>query len=241
MRSSSLRWKGSKIRSRRSRAFYMRPGGVYRPTRSGRFRTGGYYGRYSYGLGASPEMKFKDDTANFGTVDATGEIVDSICEVAQGTTESTRVGRKITIKKIALRWLALLPSTSDPTQTSETIRIIIYKDKQCNGATATVTDILEGANWRSFNNLANKGRFTVMMDKRITLNCASGAYDGTNDQFGECRRVGECYLDCNIPIEFDAGTGAITEIKSNNVGLLAIAADGIGTLSVFWRIRFFDA
>lgn len=205
-------------------------------------RTGGYYGRYKYGLStASPEMKFYDGTANFALVDTGGEIEDSICEIAQGITEKTRVGRKIQIKKISLRITFSLPSTQAIAETSDVVRLLVYLDRQCNGATAAVTDILETADDMSFNNLANKGRFSVLMDKKVGLDSTGGSWDGTHSQFVSVNKFKDRYLTTDIPVEFDGPTGAITEIKSNNIGLLAISGAGYAAMIVHYRIRYFDA
>jgi len=53
----------------------------------------------------------------------------------------------------------------------------------------------------------------------------------------------EMYKKCNIPIEYSGTTGAITEIRSNNIFLLASSdgqADDLVTMVGNCRVRFSD-
>ncbi len=187
------------------------------------------------------ELKFHDVDLDDAVVAGAGGITETINIIAQGVTETTRVGRQAIIRSIAWRYNCLLPTTSTPGDTSDAIRVIMYLDKQANKLTAAVTDILESADWQSFNNLANRGRFRVLMDRTHQLVSKSGAWDGTNDQFGEDDLQGAFYKTCNIPIEYNAGTGAMTEITSNNLGVLLISRDGKVFFGSKIRLRFTDS
>lgn len=123
----------------------------------------------------------------------------------------------------------------------DTVRVIMFLDKQANGATAAVTDILETASFLSFNNLANSGRFQTLLDKTVTLNYMTLASDGAGlvssaNKFTDF----SFHKRCNIPIEFSATTGAITEIRSNNIGVLLISRAASSALFSNIRIRFSD-
>ncbi len=191
-----------------------------------------------------PELKFHDIDVDTADILAAGVIMNSgsVNLIAQGVTESQRVGRKCTIKSINWRYQIELSASSGTTfQESDTMRIIMYLDKQCNGATATITGILESANYQSFNNLANKNRFRTLYDQTHTLNTQGGAGNGTANDFGPQKVTGSFFKQCDIPIEFDSTTGAITEIRSNNLGVLVIAEQGgISTFDSKLRLRFSD-
>ncbi len=206
----------------------------------GRDRVGGYYGRFS---GPAGELKFHDLTVDDAIVATAGEITPSLNLIGQGITESLRVGRKCTIKSIWWRVQFDLPkfdAIAAP-NAGDTVRAIIYLDKQCNGATATVTDILNTADWRSFRNLSNQGRFTILMDKLHTVNYMQMASDGAGLVSGGATvRDYTYYKKCNTPIEFDDTTGAITEIRSNNYGLLVIGSTNTMGMGSFFRLRFSD-
>ncbi len=103
-----------------------------------------------------------------------------------------------------------------------------------------MTDILEADDFQSFNNLTNKGRFRTLMDRTYDVECSSGGGDGTTEDYGEGTINDTFFKKCNIPIEFSAGTGAITEIRSNNIGLLLLSKDGNVAFESSMRLRFSD-
>ncbi len=195
-------------------------------------RQSGYYGRFANG----GENKFFD-TLLGGTAFATAGVVfsPSLNLIPQGVTESTRVGRKCIIKKINLMGFLLL--NSGTAQTTDTYRVMLVLDKQCNGAAATVLGVLETADEKSFNNLSNSNRFTVLKNWYGSINKTADI--GTN--INATMKTLKYNKACNIPIEFSSTTGAITEIRSNNLFLIGLTSTGT-TLSISHntRVRFSD-
>ena len=61
-------------------------------------------------------------------------------------------------------------ASTNSSAASNLVRIIVYLDRQCNGAAAGVTDLLESASYLSFRNLANQSRFKFLYDKTIPIN-----------------------------------------------------------------------
>ncbi len=214
---------------------------------AGYYRKTGYYGRYGQG---SSEMKFHDIDVDDAVVSATGDIQNAgtINIIPQDVTEKTRVGRKCTIRSIGWRYKMALPEVNGAaTPTAGDIcRVILYLDKQANGLTATVTGILETANYQSFNNLANKSRFRILHDKQHTLNYDTLASHGfAADTFDMAQKHvnAKFFKKCNIPLEFDdsANTGVLTTIRSNNLGVLLISATGVCGFDSKFRLRFSDS
>lgn len=212
----------------------------YRPTK-GYVRTGGYYGRFA---GKNAEKKFFDTTRASHIPAQAGTISNlSLNLIPQGTTESQRIGRKCVIKSLFIKGYILSNATSDENKTSDRMRIIVYQDKQCNGATAAVTDILETAAINSFRNLAESGRFKILKDKTYVTGSPGGSYNGTNDLWAaKYVNLRINFANLNIPLEFNSTTGAITEIRSNNIGILALSELGTPsqTLAYTARVRFSD-
>ncbi len=206
----------------------------------GSSRTAGYYGRFEHTNG---ELKFFDLDLDDAVVAAAGAVTDSINKIAQGVTEVTRVGRKAFIKRIRWSFNYTLPeqdAVADPAS-GDVLRVIVYKDKQANGATAAVTDILESADYQSFLNLANSMRFVILTDKTYSINYATMNSDGAGvTSQSSVIRSGTWFKTCNIPLEFNASTGAITEIRSNNIGVLLISKNGICGFQSKLRLRFKD-
>lgn len=214
-----------------------------RKFRKGYNRTGGYYGRYS---GKNAELKFHDIDVDDGSIAQNGTILNagSINLIAQGTTESTRIGRKCTIKKIGWRYTLTLASTASVAG-QELVRVILYLDKQANGLTATVSGaggLLVSDNYQSFNNLANTSRFVVLMDRTHDLNPSGGAGNGTANDTVNTIRTYRFFKNCNIPLEFSGVAGALTELRSNNLGVIVLAKNAGATASIDskFRLRFSD-
>lgn len=208
------------------------------PRRAGFARRAGYYGRYPPSGG---ELKFHDVTMDStNPVPTAGEIHTSMNLIAQGVGESNRVGRKCRIKKISIRGEAVLNNSTNYQTASDTVRMIVFLDTQCNGANAVVTDILESADYQSFNNLANSQRFKILSDKTVTLNAQAAEGNGTAEGTCNYTLAFQYHKQCDIPIEFNNTTGAITEIRSNNLSILYISGNGYSYVAANARLRFAD-
>lgn len=193
---------------------------------------------------ASSELKFFDTTLSNTNVTTSGVISNSsLCLIPQGTGESTRIGRKCVVKSLHLKGMVTLRQSSNGSQCADRFRMIVYQDKQANGLTAGVTDILETATLDSFRNLSNVGRFNVLSDKVFAMN--PSAAEG-NAAVNICERIYNLSLNktCNIPLEFSGITGALTELRSNNIGVLVIASETVINVSQVRytvRVRYSDS
>ncbi len=205
-------------------------------------RTSGFYGRFNGNRNSGPgELKFHDVDFDDAAIAADGTIgaAGTVIIIPQGVTESTRVGRKCTIRSILWRYNITL-FTQASAGADDIVRVILYLDKQCNGAIATITDLIESDNWKSFNNLANSGRFRVLMDRTHVIAKNSAAGNGTANDAGTCEFSYSFYKKCALPIEYNSTTGALTEIRSNNINVLLFSKSGLcGFISKF-RFRFSD-
>jgi len=200
-----------------------------------------YSGRFSYGRAPRPELKFLDTATSF-TVDATGEVptTGQLNLIPQGIGESERVGRKVTIKKVQLRWTVTANSNNF---VGSVLRLMLVQDTQCNGQAATysgVGGVLESDTVTAFRNLENVERFRVLKDWFLPMVPTAGIVTTFNVPI-RCLTFNKS---CNIPIEFDsaAATGALTTIRSNNLFLLARSSidDDIFLVSGVVRIRYLD-
>lgn len=186
-------------------------------------------------------LKFKDTDITNASIASAGEFVNSgtFLDINEGDDESDRDGREIIVKGLELKahvtntnTLATLASGSNTT------RIILYLDYQCNGAAPAVTDILETANVHSFVNWDMTHRFMILMDKCINTHVST--HDGTN--WGGSSEV---YLDWDIELDNSImykGTGSgIADLTSENIGMLLVSeTDQAGIIKGFVRIVFED-
>ncbi len=205
-------------------------------------RTGGFYNRFGGGRPGS-ELKFFDVNLDDAVVAAGSNIVDSVNEIPQGVTESQRIGRTCRIKSIFWRFFLTLP-TQDAVAvppSGDAVRVIMYLDKQCNGAVASSAVLLTTATIESFRNLAENHRFVFLFDRVITVNYRTLASDGAAVvSSNNVRQWYTMYKKCDIPIEYNSTTGAITEIRSNNIGVNLVGNGGIAGFSSNIRLRFSD-
>lgn len=206
---------------------YVRYGGNY----SGRFNRG-------YGRSSAAEMKNFDTALSF-TTDLTGEVpaTGQLTLVPQGTSSTTRIGNKITIRSIGLKFTV----SAQTAYLGGMAKIVVVQDTQCNGDAATysgtegVYDADQVTAWR---NTSNVRRFKVLKEFDIMMRPTAGVVTAYNNNFTYRSWFKKCY----IPIEYSSTTGAIGEIRSNNIFLLARAAtdDDLYNVSGYARLRFTD-
>lgn len=211
--------------TRASRRRYKR-----RYFRPGYDRTGGFY-KYSRRLANGIERKFWD-VALAWSFDATGEVVqDSLIKIPQGDTQSTRDGLRFTVTSIHIRGYIL--GASD--QPSDILRMILYLDRQANGAIAT--EILTATTTLAFNDLANSSRFLILKDWFVGYNVMASV--GNAATFPNQVIPIKYNKKCNIPVFINNTDGALTGIKTNNLGIYACGLnDDKTSFAGVCRIRF---
>lgn len=188
------------------------------------------------------EMKFHDLDIDDATISTAGDVTASVNLIADGTLDTQRIGRKSVIRELHWNYRLLLPAAVLVANTSDIVTLIVYLDKQANGAALAVTTVLEAANYQSFNRIENKDRIRVLMRRSYDLKCRSGGGHSTQFAFAEDIISDSWHkTGLKIPIQFSGATGAITEIKSNNIGVIAISAVALATLDSKFRVRFTDS
>lgn len=210
----------------------------------GYLRAGGSYGRYQ---GKWREQKWLDTAIAQSDVTATGVIFPSFNLVAQGTSENQRIGHKILIKSLDMRlciYKSHDPALTDAQMAASVIRIIVFVDKQANGAAATMADLLADSNAVvSHYNTNHELRFRILSDRIHKLE-PIGTF---SDTAGDAQRPGlSKYVNVkkslNLPEIFSSTAGVISELQSNNIGMLAVvSSSGTGfNLEGTVRIRYYD-
>lgn len=220
-------------------AFVLGPYRPPRPVKRRRAMVPQAYGRYA----TQGELKFLDTTVDDAIIAAGGVVTATVNVIVQGVGEEQRVGRKCTIRSIMWRGSLTIPllELEGSPGSGERIRLILYQDKQANGATAAGTDILEVVTVDDYRNLANSGRFNILYDKTVNLNYSTLSHFAVNSfSMSEVIRSFSFYKKCNIPLEFSGANGTIDEIRSNNIGLLIVSEGGTGALVSRVRVRFSD-
>lgn len=222
------------------------------PVAPGYTRTGGGFQFSAPGFSGK---KYLDTTVGAATATA-GAILNSgtFLVVPRGVSKNERIGNDIVVTNVNVHGRLYMSTAYDENLIaagppdavlfSDSVRMIWYIDHQCNGATCAVTDILETANIDSFRNMNNLNRFKILSDKRVDLNSgAGGAYsDGTNITFmrgSVDRKVGHAFK-LQLPIYYSNTTGAISEIRSNNIGCLIISERASSLYDLTVRVKYVD-
>lgn len=184
------------------------------------------------------EKKYLDTSIQNTSDISAGVILNSLVLVPQGTTDVTRIGNKITVTNINLRGFAANDDLTTALTGGGYLRVILYVDKQANGATAAVTDILKSAVIHSFRNMDQVDRFIILQDKfyNIPIKTTDALHTSIETTMWSMN------IKCKYPVHFSSTMGAITELRSNNIGLLYISdtptlnAANVGTA----RVKFID-
>lgn len=237
---------GRNIRPRYNRTLGRIGRRVVRRYGSGRgpFRTGGFNairaGRSMLNAPAgSAERKFLDTTvADATSINDAGTMI-LLNGMAQGTSQSTRIGNKMTMSSIQGRYQVF----NGTTQTgSSCCRIIVFYDTQSNAAAPAINDLLSDttAGQRSTSplNLANRDRFRVVYERTwIPGNAFSGVMD---------EGVIEGFLDFNQfykkirldTIYNNTSGGTVADIQTGALFCWIYADIGAGTGSPRWQATF---
>lgn len=207
---------------------------------AGYTRRSGFYGRFS---GPNAEMKFLDTALSFApattAVCSTTAGTGGIVLIPAGTTESSRIGRKCTIKSIQLElFLSFVPAAA--ATASGVVNMWLIQDTQTNGAYPAITDVFtSGTAVSALRELANRGRFKIYKHWEFDFN----SYGGATTAYNNVSKHVNYYKKCNVPLEYSSTTGAITELKSNSFFLAYGSTAGITTLvtvSGNSRVKFTD-
>ncbi len=188
------------------------------------------------------EMKFFDTDVDDAVIATPSTIVTpSINLIPDGSLDTERIGRKSVIRQIHFRYNITLITGTLPAETSDTVVVIVYLDKQANGAAATATTILEQDDFQGFLRIENKDRIKILMRKTHSLSAPSAGGNTSTNTWGEKTIHSEWNkTGMNIKIQFSGSTGAIAEIKSNNIGILLLSNEGFCKFEGAIRIRFTD-
>lgn len=161
--------------------------------------------------------------------------------IARGTGPRERIGSKVIIKKMMMRYTFNMPvyskaaADSDQQPTDVDFRMIVYIDTQWNGSAISdfnlpfVVD--DPSDIRTFNRMDGTGRFRILKDKYFKLRPNPvGISPTANMYYAPVTKTGFCKI--KIPkgliVDYDDGNSAGTEngIRSNNILVAIIGIHG---------------
>lgn len=206
-----------------------------RPTSQKKFNKQDNFGIHKPLTRIKPELKYKDNNPTpslppFGTW-ITPVLINGMA-IGGGATQ--RVGRRVTFTKLISR-VSFYAATAIPPTEDTKIRILVFLDKQSNGATPTITQVLATDNFTSPMNLDNRDRFVVLADV-ITKDSV-----GINNQATELYFTRKFNIETtfNVNNNGDVGDIATGSIFFSICGSNVLFSTGISSNN-YHRLRFVD-
>lgn len=208
---------------------------------SGSFRSLGAISRQSARVGGwsgrSPELKFIDTSDIGSSIPLSNDFTTPgatflLNNITPGSLATNRIGRKITMKSLYIRATVQLAATSTR---GDSVRMIVFYDKQANAATPVVADVLADDSFYSPNNLSNRDRFVVLCDRVFDPIATSGDLTASM----------EVYKKINLETMFNADVaGGVGDITSGSVYIMFAQQGTIltanPTAAWYARIRYTD-
>lgn len=186
------------------------------------------------------EYKFFDTEINTGgDEDSITVISDSLVLMQTGDGSQNRDGNKCLLTSLYIDGVVTRSTALGPIDAVLDYYVIL--DRQSNGQAASVISIFNDDTYDSFLNLDNKKRFKVLKKKHILLPVQGLAYNaaGAVTLHPATRRSVKIALPkLNIPLMYDATSGAITDLSSNNILLLVKVSGPAVTHNLRARVRF---
>ena len=174
------------------------------------------------------QKNIDDSSAKFGSGVSTWAIT-CLNDCAQGTTATTRIGRKILMKSI-------LVQGSIVSSTGNFARILIVYDRQPNGALPQATDVLTSNTNMAVRNLDNRDRFVILADIFPYEQEENLSNPSANSGFAYKR-----FIKCNLETIYNGTLGTIADIMSGSLLMMTnINGATITGESGIQRTRFVD-
>ena len=156
------------------------------------------------------------DVVNGADVNTTG-FVTLLNGMTRGDDISQRIGREVTLRSVQLTYQI---GSKNNTGTDQYVRVMLVYDRQANGSTALISDILSGSNTYAPRNLENRHRFKILFGRMISLNASGEAGS---------RRVFKFYRRLNHPVTFNGNTGGtIADIQTGALYFVGIGSAAAG-------------
>lgn len=200
-------------------------------------RTGGFFPPRN---GPAPELKAIDVTITNTGINTTGSS-QLINGIAIGDSINGRIGRKVTMKSLMLRG-NIAWDNGGPSNT-QTFRVLVVYDKQTNATLATAGDVFSTASGLTMQNLANRERFLVLMDKQYTVGPVSNAATTTYLASPQSFNIKK-FIKLSHSVIYGTDAALIADIASGSLLIVTIgtaaAGNGDGNLNLQTRMRYTD-
>lgn len=186
-----------------------------------------------------PELKRNEITISAVPVYnlATIQLLNGI---AQGTTAFTRVGNRISMQSVHMRY-SLRQWDVSTFNNNHIWRMLIVYDRSPNGSNPAITDILASNHQLALQNMDNKDRFKILWDKTDTY----GYFFSGGNSTGPCQAVGECYRKVKGDTVYSGSASLISDLRTGALWLVYLGSATLATncpaLDARLRVTFTDS
>jgi len=178
--------------------------------------------------------------------------IDTLCNLIRGDENENREGSKILAKSLEICGVVIVDKNSNASWTNlvnsdHVFRVVIYQDKQCNGAVANIASIFEtaGVTGNLFNagcqrNLDFIARFKILHDSMHRIDVPASTWDGTQFHFPGSIVPFKISLNLGLsPIFYQNNSDTVADLTSNNYGMIIMLTTSATTQrKLTWRSRF---
>lgn len=148
-------------------------------------------------------------TITFGQTTANLLLLNGVDD---GATSTTRIGRRIMMTSLEIRWEGSLPSTATG---GSPLRMCVVYDRQSNGAAPTAINVFAVDDITGLMNLSNSRRFKVLVDELIDNVSTSGPSSWYSKVWRDFTAKG---TKPGLEVEFnDNSTATITSIQTGSI------------------------
>jgi len=203
---------------------------------------------HRYKLHPSAELKYSESATALG-VNTTGFVGNQL-NVGRGDDLTQRKGREVITKLIEVNFHIFRSDSATPTASAnipiQTTRIILFYDKQANGAVPAITAVLDTSDPLSHYNYANRNRFVVIKDWTFIFDQYFSGAANANGNSSNSIFNRQLKIPCNLKTVFNSNNAAdITDIASGSIcllGLGSLAASATTQAAIVgrFRVRFTD-
>lgn len=179
---------------------------------------------YNY-KGPRPEIKYIDTGANPYTVTTTGAL-QCMNAMAKGTSNSQRIGNRVNAK-----FAKLFGDIYTTDNSAAMTRLILFYDKQTNGAAPSVTSLLVSASpYSNYLQETKRHRFTILYDRMFY----------TDSEFKN--KIFKINRKLRFQTEYynTSDTGLVGDIQKGSLYLLAISTNSNARLTLTNRFFYTD-
>lgn len=202
------------------------------------------------------ELKFFDTSYSASIpspTGATGGEADpgtklTLCCPTQGDGDSSRDGRKYTMKSVQINGVVRFVAQTDQTaaDVAAVVHIALVLDTQSNGAQLNSEDVYTNpsadaiAAATPLRNLTRVSRYKILKVWNMDMPQPEMVWDGTNvEQSGVMKRFSG-YLKLDIPVECIANGGTIADAQDNSLHMIAFCSSTTTAPALTYnaRVRF---